>query len=136
MAPRETPAPEEPTLEVRKASVQEMLAADGTSLVASSVEVDGASPEPSDDTGRSLQDLVVRGTGISVPGSAAPCDAAPAPGSLGALGSGVSGWLLLCYLGFPPPPIESRQVGDNAESAGSWVAVAERLLHETLALVN
>jgi hypothetical protein len=66
--------------EAREAPVQEMLGANGASLGATSVEVDGAGPHPSDDTRGSLRDLVMRGADIDVPRSAALGNAAPAPG--------------------------------------------------------
>jgi hypothetical protein len=65
-----------------------MSSVDGALLVAASVEVDGADPQPNNDTGGSLQDLVMRGTGIGVPRRAAPGDAAPAPGSSRATAQG------------------------------------------------
>jgi hypothetical protein len=47
--------------------IQEMSGNDGATLGATSVEVDGAGPQPSDDTGGLVRDLVMCGTGISVP---------------------------------------------------------------------
>jgi hypothetical protein len=122
--------------EVREASVQEMSGADGTSPGAASVKVDDVGPQPSDDIGRLLRDLVIRGTGIGVPESAALGDVAPTPGSSGDAGLGVSGLLLPGSPSFPPPPIDWRRVGDEVEFACSQVASAERLLHETLASVD
>jgi hypothetical protein len=81
---RGTSAPEESALEV-----QEAPGADGTSLGAIGVEVDGASLFPGDGAGGFLKDSVMRGTGISAPRSTAPGDATPAPGSSGAAGPGV-----------------------------------------------
>jgi hypothetical protein len=79
-----------------------MLGADGMSLGAASAEVDGADPQPSDDTKGSLWDLVMRGASFGVPRSATPGEAAPAPGSLSAVCPGVFRLLLLGSPGFPP----------------------------------
>jgi hypothetical protein len=90
VALRETLAPEEPTPEAWEAPVQEMPGADGASLGAASIEVDGTGPIPSDDTEGSLRDLVMRGANIGVARGAALGDVAPAPGPSGATGPGVS----------------------------------------------
>jgi hypothetical protein len=64
------------------------------------------------------------------------CDnTAPSPESSGAAGLGVSGLYMSGFSGFPPPPINWRRVGDEAESVCSRVAITERLLHETLVSV-
>jgi hypothetical protein len=88
-------------------------------------------PHLGDDTGALLQDLVMCGAGIGVPGSAAP-----APGSSSAAGPGVSGLLLSGSPSFPPPPIDWRRVGDEAKFPCSQVIVVDRLLHETLASID
>jgi hypothetical protein len=82
--------------------VQEMPRVDGASLGAASVEVDGDGPQPRDDTGGSLRDLVMRGASFSVPGSAAPCDAVPTLRPSSAIGPGVSRLLLPASPGFLP----------------------------------
>jgi hypothetical protein len=51
--------------------VREALGADGASLGAIGIEVDGAHPRPGDGTGGLLWDLVLHGANISAPGSAA-----------------------------------------------------------------
>jgi hypothetical protein len=79
------------------------------------VDVDGVSPWLGDEARSSLRNLVMRGTGIDVPRSAAPGDTTIAPGSLGVTGLGVFVLLLLSSPGFPPPPIKWRQVEHNAE---------------------
>jgi hypothetical protein len=134
----ETLVLKEPTPEALQALVlvSEVSGADGASLGATSIEVDGAGPQPSDDTESSLQELVMRGSSFSVPKSAAPDDAAPTPGSPGAMCLGVSRLILLGSPGFLSPPINWRWVEDNAEFACSHVTATERLLHETLALVG
>jgi hypothetical protein len=135
VALRESPVSKEPMSKEWEASIQEMSSVDGALLVAASVEVDGADPQPNNDTGGSLQDLVMRGTGIGVPRRAVPGDAAPAPGSSRATGPRVSRPLILGYLGFPPLPIDWRLVGGDAEFTCLRVATVERLLHETLASI-
>jgi hypothetical protein len=120
VVPRETPASEESTPEAWEKAVQEMSGSDGTSLGAVSVEVDGASPRPGDDTRGSLRDLVMRGVGIAVPGSIAPGDATPSPGSSGTShGPGVSGLLMSGSPNFLTLSIDWRRVEDNAEFAYS-----------------
>jgi hypothetical protein len=96
----------------------EMSSADVLSLIATNVEVDGAGPQPSNDTGGSLRDLVMCGADISLLGSAATGDAAPASGPSSDVGLGVSGLLLPGSLGFPPSPIEWRRVEDTIEFSG------------------
>jgi hypothetical protein len=83
-----------------------------------------------------LHDLVMRGDGLGMPGRTAPGDAMPAPESSSVVGSGIARLLLPGSLGSPPPPINWRQVEDNAEFTCSQVTVAERLLEETLASVG
>jgi hypothetical protein len=56
--------------------------------------VDGANHQLGDDAEGSLQDLVMRGIGISVPGSANLGEATPTSGSLGTTGPRVFGLLL------------------------------------------
>jgi hypothetical protein len=76
------------------------------------------------------------GAGINVLGSAALGNVAPTPGSLGTVGPGVSGLHLPGSPGIPPPPIDWRRLGDEAESVCSQVATIETLLHETLTSVD
>jgi hypothetical protein len=95
--------------------VLEMWVADGSSLGAVSVEVDGASLRPGDDTGGSLWDLVTRGTGLGMPGSVAPGDTILALVSLGAAGLGVAELPLADSPGFALPPIGWRQVEDDVD---------------------
>jgi hypothetical protein len=78
----------------------------------------------------------MRGASFGVPKSAAPGDAAPAPGSLGVVCLRISRLLLLGSPGFPPSLIDWRRVEDNAEFTCSQVTAAERLLQETLASVG
>jgi hypothetical protein len=80
--------------------------ADGMSQGAASIEVDGAGPQLSDDIRGLLWDLVRRGASIDVPGSAAPGDAAPALGSSGIMGSGVTILPLPGFSNFQPAPID------------------------------
>jgi hypothetical protein len=80
VASRETLAMKEPTPEAREEPVQEMPGANGASLGAASVEVDGTGPQPSDDTGGSLWHVVMREADIGVPKSAAIGDVAQPPG--------------------------------------------------------
>jgi hypothetical protein len=93
--------------------------ANGMSLGAVSVEVDGAGPRSCDDAGGLSRNLVVRGVGLGMPGSAAPGDAIPAPESSGAVGPGATGLLLPGSPDSPLPPIDWGQVEDNAEFACS-----------------
>jgi hypothetical protein len=116
--------------------MQEMSGTDGTLPGAASVKVDGVNPQPSDNTEGSLWDLVMHGTSISVPRSAAPDDAYPAPRSLGVADMEVSGLLLPGSPSFLPPPINWRRVGDNAKLACSQVTATERLLHKTLSPIK
>jgi hypothetical protein len=76
------------------------------------------------------------GFGIGVPKSTALGVMTPAPGSSGIVGPGVSRLVLSGSPGFAPPPNNWRRVEDNMEFACSQVIDAERLLHETLALVG
>jgi hypothetical protein len=80
-------------------------------------------------------------TGIEMAGadvfeSVAPGDAAPAPGSSGAMSPGLHGPYLSGSPGSSSPPINWRRVENEAESACSQVATMEWLLHETLASVH
>jgi hypothetical protein len=74
---------------------------DVASLGVISVEVDGASPRPGDDTRGLLRDWVISGAGIGALGSVAPGDATLGPGSSGVAGPRVSSLLLP---GPPPTP--------------------------------
>jgi hypothetical protein len=87
------------------ALVPRMLGASGASRGATGVKVIGVSPWLGDDAGSLLQDLVMCGTSAGVPRSAALDDAAPTPGSLVAVGLGVSGLHLSGSPGFLLPPI-------------------------------
>jgi hypothetical protein len=117
VAPVESPTLVERTSEAREELAPMMPSADGVSKGTASVEVDGASPQLSDEARGLLRDLVKQGADIDVPGSPTLGDAAPAPGSSGIVSPGVSGLPLLGSLGFSPPP--RRCVGDEADSAGS-----------------
>jgi hypothetical protein len=75
--PGGTTTPEGSALEVR-----EPLGADGASLCAVSVRVDGAIPMPGDDARGLFHDWVMSGVGIGAPRSTVPDDAAPTPGHL------------------------------------------------------
>jgi hypothetical protein len=66
--------------------VREVMGADGASLGAVSVKVDGAIPRPGDDAGGLLWDWVMHDAGIGAPGGAVSGDATPAPGSSGVAG--------------------------------------------------
>jgi hypothetical protein len=127
---------EDPTSEAWEAPVLVMPGVDGVSQGVACVEVDGAGPQLSDDVGGLLWDLVKRGTGINVPGSVAPGDAVPPPGSIGTTGLVLSGLDLPGSPGFLHVPIDWRQVGDEAESVCSQVTAMERLLHEMLASID
>jgi hypothetical protein len=117
-------------------SVLEVPSAGGTSQGTASVKEVGVAPLLCDDARNLLWDLVARSTSAGVSGSAAPGDAAPAPGSSGGTGLGVSGLYLPSSFSSSHPPINWSQVGDETESACSLVATAERLLHEMLASVH
>jgi hypothetical protein len=116
--------------------VQEMLGADGVSLSAVSVEVDGASPRPSDDTGGSLYDLVMCGAGLGMLGRAIPGDVILSPGLSSTVGLGVAGPALSGSLGFLLRSINWRWVECDAEFMCLQVATAESLLHKMLTLVG
>jgi hypothetical protein len=73
-----TPVPEESASKVREAP-----GADGTSLGAVSIEVDGACLWLGNDTNGLLCDWVMHNAGIGAPRSVAPGDVTPAPGSSG-----------------------------------------------------
>jgi hypothetical protein len=74
-------------------------------------------PRLSDSARSLLQDLVVRGTGASVPGSAAPGDATPTSEFSSTVSLGVSRLYLPGSPDAPPPPINWRCVEDEAEFA-------------------
>jgi hypothetical protein len=88
--------------------VLEMPGANGTSLESVSVELDGASPRPSEDTRGSLQDLVMHGAGLRMPGSVGLGETIPAPGSSGTADLGVARLPLVGSPGFLLPPIDWR----------------------------
>jgi hypothetical protein len=113
-----------------------MSGADGTSLGGASVEVDGASPQPSNGTEGLLWDLVMHGANIGVSGNAAPGDVALDPGPLGTMSPGVSRLLLSGSPGFLRPSIDWRRVEDNSKLVRLQDATVERLLHEMLASVS
>jgi hypothetical protein len=72
----------------------------------------------------------------SMHGGVAPGNTIPAPRFLGAMDSGVLGLGLLCSSGSPSPPVCRGQVENSAEQACSWVAAADRLLREVMAMVG
>jgi hypothetical protein len=86
--------------------VPKMSGASGASLGAARAEVGGVGPSQVTTPGGSLWDLVMHGASFGVPESAAPGDAAPAPGSLGAVCLRISRLLLLGSPGFPPSLID------------------------------
>jgi hypothetical protein len=94
-----------------------------------SIEVPGAGGAPQGTTDTEM-------AGADVSRDATLGDAALAPGSLDAMSPG----LFVQYLpGSPGPtssPINWRRVENEAKSAFSQVAIAERLLHEALASVH
>jgi hypothetical protein len=65
-----------------------MPGADDALLGVVSIKVYRAITWPGDDTGGSLQDLLMRGSDIGVPGFTAPGNVTPALGFLGAMGLG------------------------------------------------
>jgi hypothetical protein len=71
-------------------SATEVLGA-GASEGATGTEVVDAGHRLGDSIGSLLQDLVVRGTGAGIPGSATPCDTALAIVSSRVVGPGISG---------------------------------------------
>jgi hypothetical protein len=115
LAPLDSLASEEPTWEAPEAPAQETLDADHASLGPTNIKVDGADPQPSDDTRGLLQHLVMHGANIGVRGSTTPGDAALAPSSSGTAGPRLSELLLLGSVGFLRSPIKWRRVGDHAE---------------------
>jgi hypothetical protein len=117
-------------------SVSEVPSASGTLQGTTSQDVVGAGPRLGDDAGSLLRDLVVHDAGAGVFRSATLGDVAPALWSSRTGGPGMSGLCLSDPPGFSPLPINRRRVGDDAESACSQVAVAERLLHEMLSSVH
>jgi hypothetical protein len=107
----EMPAPEEPTTEAREA-----LSADGAPSGTTSIEVDGASPQPGDDIRGSFLGLVMRDSRMGVRRSTAPGDASPSPRSLYTVGLGVSGLLLLSS-----PRWRATQTGGGRHRARMFV---------------
>jgi hypothetical protein len=101
--------------EARVVPILMMSGANDTLQGTASIEVDGAGPLLGDNARRLLRDLVRQDVSIDVPRSAAPGDAAPSPGSSGTAGLGVSGLPLPGSPDFPPPPINWRRVGYEAE---------------------
>jgi hypothetical protein len=65
---------------------------------------------------------MMHGAGLGMPRSTAPGDTILAPGSSGVMSPGVARLLLSGSLGFPPPPIDWRQVEDDVEFACLQVA--------------
>jgi hypothetical protein len=88
--------------------VREELNVDATSLSIVSVEVDGAGPWPGNDARGPCRDLVVCGTGLGMPRSAALGDAIPTPESLGTTGPRATGLFLPGSISSPLPPIHWR----------------------------
>jgi hypothetical protein len=78
----------------------------------------------------------VGGAALGVPKSATLGDAAPPPGSLSTVGPRIPRLYLLGSPGSPPPSINLRRMGDEAESVCSQVTATERLLHKMLASVH
>jgi hypothetical protein len=93
-----------------------------------SSDVVGGDASTSVSPGGPCLDLVVCSPGPSLPGSIAPSDAVPAPGSLGAVDTGVIILGLLGYHGALSPPVSWRQVENSAKQACSWIAATDRLL--------
>jgi hypothetical protein len=77
-------------LEVLMPPVWEVSGTDGASLGVVGAAVDGEGPQPGDDAGSSLHDLVLCGTGLGMLRITAPGDVTPTPGSSGDTGSGVA----------------------------------------------
>jgi hypothetical protein len=109
---------------------------DDAPLGAVSIEANRAGPRPSDDVKSPFHDLVVWGTDSSMLGHKSPGDTVPAPGSSGAVGSGVAKLLLSGYLGSSFPPVKWGQVENNMEQACSQVEAVKRMLQEMLATVG
>jgi hypothetical protein len=108
--------------------VREEPDAHGASLGIVSIEVDGADPRSGDSAGALPHDLVVHGTGLGMPKSAARAI------QFQPLSPWVS-WARgqpACSCRVPPssllPPIDWRQVEDNIEFTCSQVALVKRLL--------
>jgi hypothetical protein len=72
------------------APIPRVPSAGGATQGVAGIGVLGADPQLGDDTGSSLRDLVIRGVGVGVPGSAVPSDLARTPRSTGAMGLEVS----------------------------------------------
>jgi hypothetical protein len=83
-----------------------------------------------------LWGLVTLGAGIGILGSVSLGDMTPTLGSSGDTGPRVSGLLLLSSSDFQAPPIDWRRVEDDTKLTCMQVANADRLLHDTLALVS
>jgi hypothetical protein len=83
-----------------------------------------------------LRDMVRHDACINVHLCAALGNAARALESSSATGLGVSGLLIPGSPDFPPPLIHWMWVGDEVESACSYVAITVSLLDETLASVG
>jgi hypothetical protein len=85
--------------------------AGGASQGATSVKAVGTGPRLGDDVGSLLRHLVIHGAGVSVPGSVALGDVAPAPVSSSVADPVVSGQYMLGSPVFLPPPTNWRWVG-------------------------
>jgi hypothetical protein len=93
--------------------------------VTAGVEMVGAGPWLEGGIGNLLQDLVVHGGDVGIFSCAAPSDAAPTPGSSGAMSLGVSGPYRSGSPGSSSPPINSTWVEGKAKSTCSQVATVE-----------
>jgi hypothetical protein len=93
----------------------EVPGAGGAMQGATDVAVADVDPRLGDSAGSLLKDLVVCGVGAGILRSAAPGETALAPGSLSAMGPGISGQYLSGSLGSSPSPINRRWVRDKAE---------------------
>jgi hypothetical protein len=91
---------------LQDAHVQEDPGADGASLGIVNVEVDGAGPQPGDDVGGPLHNLVVHGAGLGTPVSTTPGTVILALESLGAKGPGTAELFLPGSPGSPSLPID------------------------------
>jgi hypothetical protein len=79
--------------------------ASGGSQGATDIKVVGTRPQLGNDAGSLIRDLMMHSVITGVPGSAVLGDVAPAPGSSGVVGPGVSGLYLSGSLDFLTPPI-------------------------------
>jgi hypothetical protein len=100
-------------------SATEVLGASDPPWGVTGVEVADTGPQLSDSTRSLLQDLVVCSADVNIPKSAYPSDAAPVPGSSSTMSPGRSGLYLPGFPGSLPPPINWRQLEDEAESVCS-----------------